>query len=739
MFYTKLEHGLSFVFGNEDRMHKHWSLWLVLALANPALGDRVEFTLGGEGGNRWTAPLALENEEGGFYAIFGSDGELVERVAVGTSPQSTGADTLLDYSSGAMIPFWVDPNFNLTHIVEWDQNGQSQVPFYDLGGNIRVTQGESSGFMGMTLPSSMLAYDGDRTSAMFRIFVQRVGSPPGVGRGFRNNTITNFGAEMPINRIRFYPRLSKTEDAHIIAAMAEPKPDPESFGEESFAANFLEWYEIGVGANNTPIADDVFAIPKGQRWHKVIASAGINGYRKTNDDAYTILRSVRENLDVVVDYRFPLQHLRFVAIRALDPVRDWEIAEVEIYGQGYVRKSVYLTDILDFGQPISWGKIRWSGAEPPGTQIEIRTRTGHDPNPNIYWQPNSITGDVEEISFEQHFKLPVREREHPLYDRDNWSFWSPPYDFADGLRDSSTAAAAWSDGMPLQSPSPRRYMQLQVVLFSTETRAPHVDQLQFQLAQSLSASELLGEIWPIEVIDNRPQLFTYVVRPDFRSGDTGFDRLEILTHTQADTVHQVKIGGVEIDLAAFPPEILPDRLIVSLDRKLSNPETDRFKQVEVSFEVPVLRFGAEFTGWVYNRDDSDRVKQQVQPGNATFRHSGDVLAVRTQVGGQLLVDTQVAPNPFTPNGDGTNDVMRLTFDVREVAARRPLQVSLYDLSGRLVQTLATTQVKTGTVEQVWDGRDAAGELVAPGIYLYHIQLETDEGTEKKVGTVAVAY
>ena len=72
-------------------MHKYWSLWLVLALANPALGDRAEFTLGGEGGNRWNAPLALENEEGGFYAIFGSDGELVERVAVGTSPQSTGA------------------------------------------------------------------------------------------------------------------------------------------------------------------------------------------------------------------------------------------------------------------------------------------------------------------------------------------------------------------------------------------------------------------------------------------------------------------------------------------------------------------------------------------------------------------------------------------------------------------------------------------------------------------------
>ena len=129
----------------------------------------------------------------------------------------------------------------------------------------------------------------------------------------------------------------------------------------------------------------------------------------------------------------------------------------------------------------------------------------------------------------------------------------------------------------------------------------------------------------------------------------------------------------------------------------------------------------------------------MQPGNATFRYAGDVLAVRTQVGGRLLTDVRVHPNPFTPNNDQVNDTTQLSFDVREVVARRPLQVALYDLSGREVQTLATTQIKTGIVEYAWDGRRSDGRLVPPGVYIYRIRLDTDEGAAEQVGTIAVAY
>ena len=52
----------------------------------------------------------------------------------------------------------------------------------------------------------------------------------------------------------------------------------------------------------------------------------------------------------------------------------------------------------------------------------------------------------------------------PEYDVENWSFWSWPYQFAAGLRDSALAAERWQDGTPLLSPGPSRYLQLDIQL-----------------------------------------------------------------------------------------------------------------------------------------------------------------------------------------------------------------------------------------------------------------------------------
>ena len=152
----------------------------------------------------------------------------------------------------------------------------------------------------------------------------------------------------------------------------------------------------------------------------------------------------------------------------------------------------------------------------------------------------------------------------------------------------------------------------------------------------------------------------------------------------------------------------------------------------------MLRFGTEFSSWVFNSGDPDLIRQQVRPGNATFRFSGDVLGVKTPVGGQLLVDVDVAPNPFTPNGDGINDALVISYKLREVSADRPVVVRLFDLAGRRVTELPPISSRSGEFRQEWDGRDSDGRLVPPGTYIYQLLLDIQQDQDK-TGLVWLAY
>ena len=59
-------------------------------------------------------------------------------------------------------------------------------------------------------------------------FVQRAGGRPGDGFTWRGAVVFDFGGAIPINRIRFYPRLSQREDRQLIESLREPAPAIES-------------------------------------------------------------------------------------------------------------------------------------------------------------------------------------------------------------------------------------------------------------------------------------------------------------------------------------------------------------------------------------------------------------------------------------------------------------------------------------------------------------------------------
>ncbi|MDZ7292797.1 MAG: choice-of-anchor D domain-containing protein [candidate division KSB1 bacterium] len=75
----------------------------------------------------------------------------------------------------------------------------------------------------------------------------------------------------------------------------------------------------------------------------------------------------------------------------------------------------------------------------------------------------------------------------------------------------------------------------------------------------------------------------------------------------------------------------------------------------------------------------------------------------------------VRPNPFTPNGDGYNDVDTLKF--HDFVLFKPVW-KIFDLRGAPVNSI---QAKDGAREIPWNGRDDRGNLVLPGVYVWILQ------------------
>jgi hypothetical protein len=748
---------------------------LLLALAS-TLWARAEFSIGsGENAAAWES-LAREGwdhtrtgvdqdpvigpDEGGEYVVIDADGNVLRRRPVTAVEEVGGGTFLVEYNyrgpdlpsmeGNALRATLVDPLVNLAHFDT----------LIARGGNIY------NGHNTNTLPNAgeVVTIDGNFETARRMVFLFNpvTDKPPDVVDDYNGNqataVIVNLGTELPINRVRVFPVLGRFDDAVIIDAMEEPKPDPERFGETSFADNYLEWFEIGVTDNAAPIREFPGNRPTGRpgqaQFRRYSETTGFIDSMYT-DPNFTALVTTRENIDRVIDVRFPVQQARFVSMRPFIPERDWEIAELEIYGEGYVRRSVYRTHILDFGEPgVAWSKIRWKGEQPPGTQILVRTRTGNTPSPDLFLE-NTLSGRFLPVGFDSYrakFVTPNFVDVKRSVDVDNWSFWSSAYDFTDGQRDLDSPAATWTDGTPVLSPGPSRYLQLEIVLLASADQTPRLDELSLLFAEAPAAAEVIGEIWPIEVDSFELHPFTYVVKPILQDGNGGFDRLEIFTGGLVDLVdgvHSVKVGGEEIDIVdEFPLQKTKngDGIIISFDA-LRDPSQDNEKRIEVEFSARVLRFGAEFSGWVYDSSEPD-LRQSINPGNATIRFVGDVLAVRTPTGGDLLQRLEILPRAFTPNGDQVNEEVAISFDLRDLTDARPVDVQVFGLDGRLVRRFLPecgpagdliSLRDSGHFSHCWNGSDDAGRLAPPGIYIIQVELDSDQGRKTATGTVSVAY
>lgn len=86
-----------------------------------------------------------------------------------------------------------------------------------------------------------------------------------------------------------------------------------------------------------------------------------------------------------------------------------------------------------------------------------------------------------------------------------------------------------------------------------------------------------------------------------------------------------------------------------------------------------------------------------------------IEVVGASLSGELRLHSD--PNPFTAS-------TRVLF---EVPSEAPVNVSVLDVSGRVIRSLISGRVMKGAGEVAWDGNDSTGQPVSSGIYFFRVE------------------
>ena len=447
----------------------------------------------------------------------------------------------------------------------------------------------------------------------------------------------------------------------------------------------------------------------------------------------------------------------------------FNIAEFEIYGQGFVPVASYESALHSFGGPVNYGRLRVHTTQLGATEAAtaaIQMRTGADDSPLAYFRrdrdtgrqeevpaaeyntslprrslfrQDAVTGELlEELDRASYLNLPVEEQ-GPVRDFfkgdirddvDNWSAWSP----------STQIAGTGIVEVPIGLPSPREFMQFRILFDGDAANAVRIDTFQVEFSPGL-VSEAVGEValasdpFPasglLEVAGGIDTTFTYDIRTEFAAGVAGY-------------------RGVRIE--AFPPPIfeslqMGDPLVAVEDFEWAATESgfdvlfapvaaDNNQPLRITFRLRLLVHNTPINAYLLGAGSVP--PHPIAPGNASElvgTNATNAFVTQAQPELQLALSTAI----ISPNGDGRNDAVAIDLVLSQFAADTAVAVEIFDLSGRRVRQLVSQPRAAGFYSEIWDGRDEQGGLVAPGLYLCRVGVDADFDVFAAVEPIGVAY
>ena len=545
----------------------------------------------------------------------------------------------------------------------------------------------------------------------------------------------DLGAQLPVERWRFY---------------ANPEGTDVRSGEPFLPLYAQLHYEITGGRDATDLAE-------------LLAEPKITGYKPLEIP----LARVENNFDFYADVTFPLQYLRVLRHRPLpeDLTRDcapealgcdwvtrYGIAEVELYGRGVVPNAIWesvavdMTETVNLG-PVDFGVSRWRRegdalAEAPGAPVtaRIELKTGQDDTPTAYYTYDQMGRLVETTEDDYSSKLKDR-----LY-----SFNPQGVGWRGPIAEDTENWSAWSAPLGRSGDQPRlpkgRYIKLRVRLETgTLWDMARVDSVVFTTSPLLAERvrgevAVAGDLNPsgnvAQVQAGAPTELVCDVEAEFtEASQSGFDAVRFLTPSKA------RFLGLEMGEPLAPAK--PDSVVeeesgfaLYLPRPIA---ADGDLRLRVRLETSVFDAAGELGAEAFARA-SESLPQGVDPGDVSDELGTNkmrLLAFSSSLG-KVLGDVDVRPSAVTPQGDGANDVVQVSYSLFSVRETH-VEIGVYTLAGRQIRQLYDGPQSAGSHQLQWDGRDDQLRVVAPGVYLVRVEVGADEGRVARVHPVAVAY
>lgn len=537
--------------------------------------------------------------------------------------------------------------------------------------------------------------------------------------------ILDLGARFGVNRLRFFPRNT------VFPSPGTP-----------FQNDFLKNFEVEINDG------------------LVLTSSG-NPIWET----YTVLNN---NSDPITQVPIePPRYIRFIRLRATSAI-PFELEKLQVFGEGFFPTARYISPIIDMGSPANWGLIRTLQQQVGAADradMQLRTRSGHDPSPLAYTRKQVGLQDAPEIPLSasnlgepllrrEYLKLPERGRQGDDWERGsvrddlaNWSPWTSPYPLEE-----------LAAGTQILSPGPSRYFQFRVEFQSQHLEASHIiEQIGLEFSAPPLADALIGEIFPREVPAAADVPFAYAVRAVMESDHAqGFNSFEVFTPSRVSRVERIEVMDASGQPVLDHAFAVTDGVTAEGEVAITAIDDQRFAVrfpvinqhdavLKIHFVSRVLAFSTRFGGRALLL--AEDAFQGITPGDAAFLAEGDVptesgttVLSRAVNQGSLIGRFALGSKVLTPNGDGVNDVLDMRFEVLAVIGKARIAIDLWDLGSRRVRRLFDAEGQNGVYDAVhWDGTDERGQRVAPGIYLVRLEVAGDARSGQTVRPVCVAY